>query len=267
VGQTPFYQQKPVQGILSYLWLLHNPRSLIHLERVLAPRRPLSADVWQHIQAEIESTSGPLGERLRQVMALPGLVQGDRKRVAALADFYTTVEATQPGAITALIEATHHFVTVQGGQQLPAEDLQRLLKVASSFEQRLADFLASTVLQREADFYDPRADRVTLMTLHAAKGLEFPTVFIAGCEEGLLPYLPENRAAKVEEERRLFYVGMTRAQRRLILTHARRRRLFGQWLEHPRSSFVGDIERALITAREAERRPPQKPENVQLRLL
>ena len=169
-------------------------------------------------------------------------------------------------AVTGLIEAVHHLAVVQDGQQLPAEDLQRLLQGARPFERRLADFLASTVLQRESDFYDPRADRVTLMTLHAAKGLEFPTVFIAGCEEGVLPYLPENRAANVEEERRLFYVGMTRAQRRLILTHARRRRLFGQWLEHPRSSFVGDIERSVITAREAEQRPPQKPENVQLRL-
>jgi DNA helicase II / ATP-dependent DNA helicase PcrA len=266
VGRTPFYNQKPVQGILSYLWLLHNPRSLVHLDRVLAPNRPLRADLWQKIQAEVESVSRVLSERLRQVMALPGLAQGDRKRMAALAEFYTTVEAMTPGAVTGLIEAVHHFVVVQDGQQLPAEDLQRLLQGARPFEQRLADFLSSTMLQRETDFYDPRAGRVTLMTLHAAKGLEFPTVFIAGCEEGLLPYLPQNRSANVEEERRLFYVGMTRAQRRLIFTHARRRQLFGQWLENPLSSFVDDIERALLTAHEAEQRRPQKPQNVQLRL-
>ena len=98
------------------------------------------------------------------------------------------------------------------------ERVDRLQRRAAPFRNRLQEFLTTMALQSEADQYDGRADRVTLMSLHAAKGLEFPVVFIAGCEDGLLPYTPANREVDLDEERRLFYVGMTRAQRRLILT-------------------------------------------------
>ena len=101
-----------------------------------------------------------------------------------------------------------------------AQRLHQLTLRAVPFEDRLADFLETITLQSETDVYDPRADRVTLMSLHASKGLEFPVVFIVGCEEGLLPYERQGEAVDVEEERRLFYVGLTRAGRKLILTHA-----------------------------------------------
>ena len=123
-------------------------------------------------------------------------------------------------------------------------------------------------LQSETDAYDPRADRVTLMSLHASKGLEFPVVFIVGCEEGLLPYERKGEAVDVEEERRLFYVGLTRAGRKLVLTHARKRVLFGQFMENPPSRFVGDIEAALKEVQEMKYRPPEKkPESGQMSLL
>ena len=117
---------------------------------------------------------------------------------------------------------------------------------AGPFGSDLGAFLEMTALGSEADFYDPRADRVTLMTLHAAKGLEFPVVFMVGCEEGLLPYERAGEESDVEEERRLFYVGMTRAQQKLILLHARSRFLFGQRVQNPTSRFVEDIEMALV---------------------
>ena len=104
-----------------------------------------------------------------------------------------------------------------------AQRLHQLTLRAVPFEDRLGDFLETITLQSETDAYDPRADRVTLMSLHASKGLEFPVVFIVGCEEGLLPYERKGEAVDVEEERRLFYVGLTRAGRKLILTHARKR--------------------------------------------
>ena len=90
--------------------------------------------------------------------------------------------------------------------------------------------------------------------MHAAKGLEFPTAFIVGCEEGLLPYLPEGPNIDLEEERRLFYVGMNRAQQRLVLTHARRRTLFGAQTEPRLSRFVDDIEAALKEMQVAEQK-------------
>jgi DNA helicase-2/ATP-dependent DNA helicase PcrA len=109
----------------------------------------------------------------------------------------------------------------------------------------LADFLRSFVLQKETDEYDQQADRVALMTLHAAKGLEFPVVFIAGCEDDLIPFRRGDRSLDPEEERRLFYVGMTRAKEKLILTHARSRILFGETLRNNPSCFLDDIEAAL----------------------
>ena len=171
----------------------------------------------------------------------------------------------QVGTVTvaALVEQAASFTA------LSAERRQRLAAYALPFAYDLAAFLAATVLHSETDYYDPRADRVTLMTLHAAKGLEFPVVFIVGCEEGLLPYLPENRAVDIEEERRLFYVGMTRAQRKLVLTHARSRFLFGQRLQNRQSRFVDDIESALKELREMERSQKRRdePEAQQLSLL
>jgi DNA helicase II / ATP-dependent DNA helicase PcrA len=105
------------------------------------------------------------------------------------------------------------------------------------------------------------------MTLHASKGLEFPVVFIVGCEEGLLPYERKGETVDVEEERRLFYVGVTRAGRKVVLTHARKRVLFGQSMENAASRFVGDIEAALKEVQVMKYRPPErKPESTQLSL-
>ena len=139
---------------------------------------------------------------------------------------------------------------------------------AVPFATDLARFLEALALQKETDNYDPRADRVALMTLHAAKGLEFPVVFITGCEEGLLPYQRGQEPSDIEEERRLFYVGMTRARQKLILTHAKSRYLFGQQHENRPSRFVEDIEQTLMDIEKAERRKPgnKTPEHPQLRL-
>ena len=132
------------------------------------------------------------------------------------------------------------------------EDVKKLRHLARPFDADLNAFLVDIALRSETDFYDPRADRVTLMTLHAAKGLEFPVVFIVGCEEGVLPWYGPGREVDVEEERRLFYVGMTRAQQKLILTHARKRFLFGKEMHNSRSQFVDDIEAALLEARQMQ---------------
>jgi uncharacterized protein (TIGR00375 family) len=150
----------------------------------------------------------------------------------------------------------------------------------------LLDHLA---LQTAADAYDPRADRVALLTLHAAKGLEFPVVFMVGCEEGLLPYLPSmrgqivdpteleddttssamaDRVVDIAEERRLFYVGMTRAQNALTLCHAGRRLRFGETVSLPRSRFVEEIEAARKTILTPSPLPQkrERPDDQQMRL-
>ena len=173
---------------------------------------------------------------------------------------------TQP--ITHLIERIHAISSDNRADEKHPERLKRLMTKADSFENRLKDFLEVTVLQKETDEYDPRADRVTLMSLHASKGLEFPVVFIIGCEEKIIPYQREGESFDLEEERRLFYVGMTRAQEKLILTHAKKRFLFGQSSNNPPSRFLDDIENALkeIQKRTGQKIRKEKKEQAQLNL-
>jgi DNA helicase-2/ATP-dependent DNA helicase PcrA len=123
------------------------------------------------------------------------------------------------------------------------EALETLAIQAEGWAGDVSGFLNQMILRLDLDAFDPQAERVTLMTLHASKGLEFPVVFIAGCESGLLPYTPEGRPAMpVEEERRLFYVGLTRAKERVFLTRARSRNLFGRSRVQEASPFLRDIE-------------------------
>lgn len=126
-------------------------------------------------------------------------------------------------------------------------------------------FLAELALGAEVDVWDPRADRISLLTLHAAKGLEFPVVFLVGCEDGLLPFrLPGDHEGNPAEERRLFFVGMTRARTHLVLSHARRRTVRGVTGDREPSPFLADLPADLLdrTARAAA-----KPRTVQLRLI
>jgi superfamily I DNA/RNA helicase len=174
-------------------------------------------------------------------------------------------------SVADLIEQIQQFLLeqhFQGSTEKWVGRMQQLRRRAVPFENRLGDFLESTLLQRETDIYDPRADRVALMTLHASKDLEFPVVFMVGCEEGLLPYQREGKAFEIDEERRLFYVGMTRAQHKLILTHARTRFLFGQWQHNEPSRFLSDIEQTLKEIKQMAQRKAakEKPESPQLKL-
>lgn len=151
------------------------------------------------------------------------------------------------------------------------ERVAQLRLAAVPFGTEIARFLDHMTLQRGADTFDPRADRVAIMSLHAAKGLEFPVVFVVGCEEGLLPYLPpsDERTTDIAEERRLFYVGMTRAQAQLTLTYAARRLLFGEMVALPPSRFIDEIEAARKAVLPPSLLPKrrEKTEDLQMKLL
>lgn len=226
-GETQFYEMKEVKEILNYLRFIYNPDSKIQVrkdDKFLQKILPL----LEEIRLNYES--------------------------------YT---------ITQMIERINEFLTknFSGKDNSKRNDLiKRLISRATSFDKRLNDFLESAVLQKETDEYDPRADRVTLMTLHASKGLEFPVVFITGCEENLIPYVktasfqkvpPLEKQTDIDEERRLFYVGMTRAQEKLILTHCKSRFLFGKTMENRPSRFINDIENKLKELKKAELRKPK----------
>jgi len=126
------------------------------------------------------------------------------------------------------------------------EAFSRLVEFARQFESDRTEFLAAVALLTDTDVYTHRVEKVSLMTMHAAKGLEFPVVFIAGCEQGFIPFKPRGRElADMAEERRLFYVAMTRAMERLYLTRAKKRRIYGQTEPRVLSPFVADIENRL----------------------
>ena len=191
-----------------------------------------------------------------------------RRALEQLREYRLTWEGLSVREIVAQVSET--LLAEEGIDDAARRRLHMLVEAApadAGGAEALRAFVDEMTLRSETDFYDPRADRVALMTLHAAKGLEFPVVFIVGVEEGLLPYLRDDESDE-EEERRLFYVGMTRAQERLFLTYAKRRRLFGRLVEHPPSRFLEDIEAALKEVRRREgRRKKRRVEAEQLSLL
>ncbi len=196
---------------------------------------------------------------MTRAAARAALRVGPAQRAAALVEAFRRAEALAAddwpaawGALLTLLEAD------------PVLDwLRTRAHEAARAGQTWREFLTRVALSSETDFYDPRADRVALLTLHAAKGLEFPAVFIVGLEDGLLPYrrgavtgAAEEEATDLAEERRLFYVGITRAGRRLFLSHARRRRLYGRTLRLPPSPFLADLQHVLRIVQ--EKRPRRK---------
>jgi uncharacterized protein (TIGR00375 family) len=220
-----------------------------------------------------DAQSGPLAEalgragmpfqkrshdRLGDHPAVRALVRALRERPPAGDRSLTARLAAAAGAAGAADEDT------------VAEALDLLAPLAARCGDDLDRFLAELALGDEVDTWDPRADRVSLLTLHAAKGLEFPVVFLTGCEDGLLPlaFGPRPTPAETAEERRLFFVGMTRARSHLFLSHARRRSWRGSVREAEPSPFLADLQAALLDhAALPARRRPQPPPADQLSLL
>jgi DNA helicase-2/ATP-dependent DNA helicase PcrA len=293
-GQTPLYAQKETRLILAHLWLLQNPFSSLHLDAILNYDRLLFAlDTLEKLMT-VAKSEGCFPWQIAEQFIMPeSMGYAMRRRTVASTAFMETLNAARADSTIAdLIVRVDEYLSRLDKKFTRGDHdrrLELLLHRATAYGDRLDDFLASTALQQETDGYDPRADRVALMTLHASKGLEFPVVFLVGCEEDLLPFRrpywqtqpaePKHGVSSgthretageidVDEERRLFYVGMTRAQEKLILTRANRRFLFGRQMENDQSRFVNDIEEALLrsTQMAPRRAKPEKPDHVQLNL-
>jgi len=274
-GQMPFYERKIISEVLAYLWYAQNPSSFLHLDRILNSRREtFDLDTLTRM-AEASKQAPDIG--IEFLANLGFLKTGQKRQLMNLKPILAQLqEAQSQHAVADLLDMIVEFLATVH-KPINDEDtilLEQLRLQATPYEHALSRFLEATALQGEADLHDSRADRVTLMTLHAAKGLEFPVVFIVGCEETLLPYeMPRNmtkKASDVDEERRLFYVGMTRAEQKLVLTRSQRRLLFGQHIENPPSRFLNDIEETLKEVRRmvARKNKPtkQRPVEVQLSL-
>jgi DNA helicase-2/ATP-dependent DNA helicase PcrA len=270
IGGTKFYERAEIKDAISYLTVLGNPQDVVSFQRIVgSPRRGIGdkslARVINHAQA--------MGISIWEAAADPDSVPGlGPAAVRALGRFMDTMSALreraeQDGPIADLLEALLHetgyldalkaerTIEAQGRE----ENLAELVEVAREFdaaaepEQRTLDvFLQQIALVSDADTRRDDDGLVTLMTLHNAKGLEYPIVFIAGMEEGVFPHARALDEGSLEEERRLGYVGITRAMHSLYLTSARRRAVFGATQYGMRSRFLDEIPPEL-TDRPAER--------------
>ncbi len=207
----------------------------------------------------------PLGPAMHTAvrLPLPGMTTARQQRLVGLVRFIQGLKSQCAGKTVSEAIALCLAQTTLGSQI--ADDRRRLLlERAAAFGADLPAFLAGLALQSDTDLYRPDAEKVALLTMHAAKGLEFSVVFVAGCETGLIPYeRPGAGCDDADEERRLFFVAMTRAKRRLYFSWARRRMLYGVTAERQLSPFVADIEDRL-TAQEGA--APRKPVQQQLSL-
>jgi superfamily I DNA/RNA helicase len=187
---------------------------------------------------------------LGHVDEISGLKPGPRERLRRFSKDLDQLEKNQNDM--SVYEQIQYILDRFGIMDAMDEDedfeknLKTFLGLSESFEDRSADFLAHLALERAQDCYDPGAEKVALMTMHAAKGLEFPVVFIAGCEDGLIPY-QRKKGEKGDplEERRLFYVALTRAQEKVYLTHAKKRLWFGKRTVRGISPFLEAVEEDL----------------------
>jgi ATP-dependent DNA helicase UvrD/PcrA len=143
----------------------------------------------------------------------------------------------------------------------------KLIDISKNHGKDTDEFFTAIALQTDTDTYYPQAEKVSLMTMHAAKGLEFPVVFITGCEKGYIPFeRGEDKVSDINEERRLFYVATTRAKERLYLTRAKKRIVFGKAVSRDLSPFVEDIEKRLRTHEAPVLKKKKKNKHVQLEL-
>lgn len=254
VGGVKFFARAEVKDVLAYLRVLDNPADALSAKRIInVPARGIGATTVERI-ATLEDEAGGFLAACALAVARGAIRAGAADKVGA---FLRMIESFQrlrdelplhELASRIIEESGYHRMLADDGTEQAQDRLQNLEEMVrgmeeySASDQALQDYLEHTALVSDLDAYQATDDRVTLMTLHSAKGLEFPYVFMTAMEEGLFPHSrSSNDDRDIEEERRLCYVGMTRAMKRLYLTHARRRRTFGTPKFNERSRFLDEI--------------------------
>ena len=269
IGGTRFYQRREVKDIIAYLKLIHNPQDNVSLTRIInVPARGIGPRTLSQLQSWAKAHDTSLFEALKQVSHPDsvGTKQALSPRIVqALAGFDALIseltaqshELSLSDLVNEILKHTRYreYILDKEGGEEKWENIMELRSVAGEYdeldpEEALTTFLEKVSLVSDIDELDEKADAVTLITLHQAKGLEFPAVFIVGLEEGILPHRKSSDdPEQMEEERRLCYVGITRAKKRLYLLRSYRRSLFGGSTANPPSRFLQDISPHLIRPR------------------
>jgi DNA helicase II / ATP-dependent DNA helicase PcrA len=264
IGGTKFYERAEIKDAMAYLTVLANPADAIAFTRIAnSPKRGIGQTSLARVLAHAESAGVPVWEAAADPAGVPGL---GTAAVRALERFMATMEGLRERAadgvpmgdlLEAVLHESGYLDALDAERTIEAqgrtENLQELVAVAREFDaaadatsDRLDTFLQQIALVADTDARKDDEGLVTLMTLHNAKGLEYPIVFMIGCEEGVFPHSRSLDEGTLEEERRLCYVGMTRAMRSLTMTHARRRNVFGSAAYGLPSRFLSEIPTDLI---------------------
>jgi len=263
VGGVEFYERREVRDLVSYLRLLVNPRDDAACARVInVPGRGLGEKSVEELVRAASARGLPLCALATAPEALE-LVRGKARKglesfAALLRELAPLAAGPAEEALAAIVQKTGYFTHLAQGDDAEAaarvENVEELLAGAREYDLEhpqggLRGYLEDVALVSDVDGFEEQSPRVTLMTLHSSKGLEFPVVFIAGLEEGLLPHalaLDEDPEAGAEEERRLLFVGLTRAMDELTLTHAKMRLHFGETAWQTPSRFLDELPHAWL---------------------
>ena len=255
IGGLKFYERKEIKDIIAYLRLIYNPNDNLSLIRIInEPKRGIGKTSLEQIQKLAEENSKSMYEIIKNAEAY-----GLNRVFANSREFIQVIEELRQAQteldISELIKETLNKTGYTKALELEnsveaenrIENLEEFLTVAIEFEEQsadntLAEFLESITLSSDIDNLEENQDTVTLMTLHSAKGLEFPVVFLVGMEEGIFPgYKSIGEPKELEEERRLCYVGITRAKNNLYFTCAKHRTIFGSTSYNAMSRFIEEI--------------------------
>ncbi len=263
-GGLKFYDRKEIKDIIAYLRLIYNPDDSQSFRRIVnVPKRAIGDTTIKNLSdfADKEDISlFQACQRIEEAIEIP-----PRTR-AKLRDFSQLILKFKDALssyslqefVTLVIEKSGYLAELQSqntpDSEADIENLQELVNVAGEFvpeeqDNALGEFLQQVALVSDTDALENISNNVTLMTLHSAKGLEFPIVFLAGCDEGVFPHQRTfNNPSELEEERRLMYVGVTRAEEKLYLTSAKRRQMWGEYKYYNPSRFIDEIPRQLLNS-------------------
>lgn len=272
VGGTKFYDRKEIKEVLAYLRVLYNPFDDLSLLRIInVPKRSIGATTVAKLQDYARANGTSLFMTLTQLHLVDTIKGKTKEKLEEFGILIFTLVAemedkTVLDILESILDRTGYLAQLEEStdpqDQARAENIGELLSVAKDFQDTnptgtVEDFLEQVALVNDVDSFEQEESKVTLMTLHAAKGLEFPIVFLGGLEEGLFPHSrtlmnPE----EIEEERRLAYVGITRAEKELYISNATTRTVFGRTSSYLPSRFIDEIPEELVDGLRAKRKVP-----------
>ncbi len=274
LGSMRFYDRKEIKDIIAYLSLINSSGDSLRLKRIInEPKRKIGAATVEAVEQLAEASGLSMYEVMKNAQSYTLIAKSAEKLISfvRLIERFKASELSPSALIESVFSDTGYRAMLESEGfegEGKIQNVEELISAAVEYEKRCADageeatllgFLEEISLVSDVDKYDESSDAVVLMTVHAAKGLEFPCVFLAGAEDGIFPSQQNiGNEAEMSEERRLMYVAITRAKERLYLTHAKNRTMYGRTGFNPLSVFIREELPESLTVRDGIRRAPPR---------